>query len=325
MTTYLLRRLLHALALVVISTSLGFFVLHVVPGDPFGMVVEHTGRTAETLAKLRAQYGLDQSVPTQYAHFMTRAFVGDFGTSLVDDQPVVATIRTALGNSLLLGSTGLLFAVLIGAAVGSLQGWKPQSWAGRVLGTALTACYAAPEFIVAIALITLLAYKWALFPIGGIMDPVLGVVGSQGEQIRDELWHLMLPALTLAIGWGAAVARQQRASLLEIAGENHVRVARAKGASETRVFHQHAFRPSLPAIFVIVGLMLPELIGGAVVVETLFAWPGIGSLLLRSIAARDYPMVSAAIVVVGIVVSLGTLVTDVLVAAVDPRARARAD
>jgi peptide/nickel transport system permease protein len=315
----LLRRLFGALALVAISVSLGFFVLHVIPGDPLGMVTGQAGRNADALAQLRIQYGLDQSITTQYTHFMSRALTGNFGTSLTDGEPVLPALLSAVNNSLILGVTGLVLAVLLGSAVGSLQGWKPRSIFGRLMGSALTVCYAAPEFMVAIALIALLAYRWALFPVGGLMDPVVGMVGTRLEQLRDELWHLVLPALTLAIGWGAAVARQQRSALRDIAREHHVRSARAKGVTERQVFRQHAFRPSLPSVIVIVGLMIPELLGGAVVVETLFSWPGVGSLLLKSIAARDYPMVSAAIVVVGIMVSLGSLLTDVLIATIDPR------
>jgi peptide/nickel transport system permease protein len=232
-------------------------------------------------------------------------------------------LRIALRNSLLLGTTGLAFASLLGMSVGALQGWRPRSRVGQVLGGLLSALYAAPEFIVAISLITLFAYRFALFPIGGISDPVVGIVGSQSAQLRDALWHLALPALTLAIGWGAAIARQQRASLEQVAGAHHVRTARAKGVAERLVFSRHAFRPSLTAVIVVIGLMLPELVGGAVIVETLFAWPGLGSLLLRSIAARDYPTVSASILAVGMLVALAGIGTDATIAALDPRARAQ--
>jgi peptide/nickel transport system permease protein len=323
MTTYLLRRLLYALILVVISASLGFFVLHAIPGDPLGMVVEQPGRSADVLEQLRAQYGLNEPVAQQYAHFLSRIVSGDWGTSLVDGQPVQGTLRAALANSLRLGGSAFVLAVLLGLSVGALQGWHPRSRVGRVLGTALTALYAAPEFIIAIALITLLSYKWALFPIGGISNPVVDIAGTPSERLRDQFWHLLLPSIALAIGWGAVIARQQRVSLLEIANDNHVRAARAKGVGEWGVFGRHGFRPSLPAVAVVIGLMMPELVAGTVFVETLFAWPGVGSLLLRSISARDYPMVSVAIVVVGVTVSLGSFFTDAVIAALDPRAWAR--
>ena len=322
MITFLLRRFAHALVVIAISTTLGFFVLHIVPGDPLRMNTSQSGRNAATLEVLRTRYGLDQPIAQQYAHFVSRAVRGDWGTSLVDGQAVSSNLRSALTNSLALSGAALLLAVFIGVVVGSLQGWHSESLMWRALGNTLTALYVVPEFIVAVVLITILAYQLALFPVGGLMNPVLSITGTPLEQLSDRLWHLALPALTLAVGWSAAVARQQRISLLEIRQENFVRTARAKGVNSLSLFGRHAFLPSLTPVVVVVGLMLPVLVGGSVVVETLFAWPGVGSLLLKAIALRDYPVVSAAIVLTGIVVSLGTMLTDVVIATVDPRLRA---
>ncbi|MEP6779925.1 MAG: ABC transporter permease [Gemmatimonadaceae bacterium] len=322
MTTFLFRRFMHALVVVAISTSLGFFVLHIVPGDPLHMNTTQSGRSAETLETLRKQYRLDQPLTQQYAHFVSQAVRGDWGTSLVDGQPVAKNLRDALSNSLTLSGMALLLAIFIGIAVGSLQGWKGESRLGRTLGNTLTALYVVPEFIVAIVLITLLAYQLALFPVGGLSNPVLEITGTTLEQVRDRLWHLALPALTLAVGWSAAVARQQRNSIVEISKENFVRTARAKGVRSLPLFVRHAFLPSLTPLVVVIGLMLPVLVGGSVIVETLFAWPGVGSLLLKSITLRDYPVVSAAIVLTGVVVSLGTVLADAMIAFTDPRLRA---
>jgi len=319
--TYLLRRLLHILAVVIISTSLGFFVLHVVPGDPLGMSTEQAGRSAEVRQQLQTQYGLDQPMLTQYAVFVKRAVVGDWGNSLSSGRPVTVALKEALANSLMLSGTGLFLAVVLGMTIGALQGWKPNSFAGRTLGSTLTALYVIPEFILAIAFIFLFAYHWSLFPIGGSADPVLSVIGSATQQLRDRVWHLALPAITLAIGWGAAVARQQRNALLDVRGEDYVRTARAKGLSERMVFFQHVLPTALTPVVVVIGLMLPVLVGGAVVVETVFAWPGLGSLLLKAINARDYPMVSGAIVLTGVVVAAGSLLTDTVLVALNPRLR----
>lgn len=319
--TYLLRRLLHVLAVVVLSTSLGFFVLHVVPGDPLGLSTEQTGRSAAVRRQLQTRYGLDQPMLTQYSRFVKRAAVGDWGNSLGSGRPVIVTLEEALGNSLMLSGTGLCLAVVFGMSIGALQGWKPHSVAGRSLGTALTALYVIPEFILAIALIFLFAYQWSLFPIGGSMDPVVSVVGSTAQQLRDRVWHLALPAITLAIGWGAAVARQQRNALLEVRSEDYVRTARAKGLSERQVFLRHVLPTALTPVVVVIGLMLPVLVGGAVVVETVFAWPGLGSLVLKAINARDYPMVSGAIVLTGVVVAAGSLLTDTVLVVLNPRLR----
>lgn len=322
--SFLLRRLLHVLAVVAIATSLGFFVLHVIPGDPLGTSTEQAGRSAAIREQLQARYGLDQPLTTQYGTFVKRAVSGDWGVSLASGRPVSDALGDALRNSLMLSGSGLFLAVLVGLSIGALQGWKPESRSGKVLGTTLTALYVVPEFILAIVLISLFAYRFSIFPVGGSADPVLSVVGSPAEQLRDRLWHLVLPAMTLAIGWGAAVARQQRNSLSDIRGEDFVRTARAKGISERLVFLRHVLPASLTPVVIVIGLMLPVLVGGAVVVETVFAWPGLGSLLLKSISSRDYPVVSGAIVLTGVVVAGGTLLTDAVLVALNPRLRSSA-
>ena len=322
--SFLFRRLLHVLAVVAISTTLGFFVLHVVPGDPLGTNTEQAGRSAAARVQLQARYGLDQPIAQQYVSYVRNAVTGNWGASLSNGRPVVDTLREALGNSLTLAGAGLLLAIVIGMCVGALQGWRPRSVAGQALGGTLTALYVLPEFVVAVTLIAIFAYRLALFPIGGAMDPVLSVVGTAAEQIRDRIWHLTLPAVTLAIGWGAAIARQQRNSLLAITGEDFVRTARAKGVHERTIFLRHVLPASLTPVAIVIGLMLPVLVGGAVVVETVFAWPGLGSLLVRAISARDYPLVSGAIVLTGAVVATGTLLTDAVLVVLNPRLRGKA-
>ncbi|MEO7998607.1 MAG: ABC transporter permease [Gemmatimonadaceae bacterium] len=319
--SFLFRRLLHVLAVVAISTSLGFFVLHVVPGDPLGLNTEQSGRSAAAREQLQARYGLDQPITQQYVGYVKNAVTGNWGASLTSGRPVVDALRDALANSLLLSGTGLLLAIVIGMSVGALQGWRPRSLTGQALGSTLTALYVVPEFIVAVALIAIFSYRFAWFPIGGLMDPVLSVVGSASAQFRDRLWHLALPAITLAIGWGAAIARQQRNALVEVRGEDFVRTARAKGLTERTIFLRHVLPASMSPVVIVIGLMLPVLVGGAVVVETVFAWPGLGSLLLKAISARDYPLVSGAIVLTGVVVAAGSLLTDAVLVALNPRLR----
>lgn len=321
---YLLRRLLSVLAVVTISTSLGFVVLHLVPGDPLGMATEQAGRSAAARAQLQVQYGLDKPLAQQYVDFAKRAVTGNWGTSLASGRPVAAALREALMNTLKLSGAGLLLAVLLGVFIGGWQGWRPNSIAGKIFGNALTGLYVIPEFIVAVTLITIFSYHLAVFPIGGLMDPIVSVVGSKSQQFRDQVWHLVLPAVTLGIGWGAAIARQQRNSILETRHEDFVRTARAKGRTESGIFFRHAFPVSLPPVVTVIGLMLPVLVGGAVVVETVFAWPGLGSLLLKAISARDYPLVSGAIVLTGFVVACGSLLTDAVLFSLNPRLRASA-
>jgi peptide/nickel transport system permease protein len=318
---FLLRRLLQVLSVVAIATTLGFFVLHIVPGDPLGMNTEQSGRSESVREQLRAQYGLDQPIAQQFASYLKRAASGDWGNSLSSGRPVAVALQDALGNTLLLSGSGLILAVLLGMSIGAFQGWKPRSLAARALGSTLTALYVIPEFILAIVLLTLFAFQLSLFPVGGSMDPLLSVTGTGTARLADRMWHLALPSITLAIGWGAAIARQQRVSLADVRGEDFVRTARAKGISERSILLKHALPPALTPVVAVIGLMLPVLVGGAVVVESVFAWPGLGSLVLKAINARDYPLVSGAIVLTGAVVATGTLLTDAVLVAINPRLR----
>jgi peptide/nickel transport system permease protein len=300
-------------------------LLRLAPGDPLTLAAAQQGALdAPARQALRARQGLDEPVARQYARFVRGALRGDLGTSLAEGRPVGALLRPALARSALLSGAGLALAVVLGVGVGSLQGWRPGGLAGRVLGNGLTGLYAVPEFVLAVALSGLLAARLRLFPTGGLADPVLSLVGTPGEQLADRAWHLVLPALTLALGWGAAIARQQRVALLEVAADDFVRTARAKGLADRAVFGRHAFRAALPGTVAVVGLMLPVLVGGAVVVEALYSWPGMGSLLLQAVLLRDYPVVSGALVVVGAAVTLASLLTDLVVAWLDPRRRADA-
>ena len=321
MVAFLVRRLLHTIAVMVIAVTLGFALVHIAPGDALTGDVTQAGRGAEARARLRARAGLDQPLPTQFARFVGAALHGDLGHSITDDQPVRKILWTALRNSLALAGAGLLAAIALGFVVGSIEGWRPDWVVFRMLGRTLTALYAVPEFVLAITLIGALGYAAGWFPIGGMNDPVTSVVGSTGERIRDALWHLCLPAITLALGWGAAVARQQRAATAETAHQDFIRTARAKGRSDVAALLRHALPTTIAPVITVIGLMLPAMVGGSVIVEVVFAWPGLGSQVIRAVAQRDVPVVSGAIVVVSLLVAISSLLIDVMIRVADPRQR----
>jgi peptide/nickel transport system permease protein len=321
MVSFLVRRLLHAAAVMVIAVTLGFALVHLAPGDAMTGDVTKAGRTSEAQARLRERAGLDLPLTTQYVRFVGGALRGDLGRSFANDRPVVEILGTALRNSLVLSLAGLLAAIGIGFAIGSAQGWYPDNGAFRLLGRALTTLYAVPEFVLAIALIGTLAYGAGLFPVGGMNDPVTSLLGSPTEQLADRLRHLVLPALTLALGWGAAVARQQRAAIATSRGEDFVRTARAKGRSELAALLHHAMPSTIAPVIAVIGLMLPAMVGGSFIVEVVFAWPGLAVQVVHAVAQRDVPVVSGAILLISLLVAVSSLAIDLAIRAADPRQR----
>jgi peptide/nickel transport system permease protein len=321
MATFLVRRLLHALAVMVIAVTLGFSLVHLAPGDALTGDVTRAGRSSAAQAQLRARAGLDQPLATQYVRFVRGALSGDLCHSFTDDQPVVTILGTALRNSLTLAGAGLMSAIALGFVVGTGQGWYPRVRLFGLLGRALTALYAVPEFVLAIGMIAVLAYWAGWFPVGGMTDPVTSLLGTRSEQVADRLRHLILPALTLALGWGAAVARQQRAAIADSAGDDFVRTARAKGRSELAALLRHVIPVTMAPSATVIGLMLPAMVGGSFIVEVVFAWPGLGVQVMHAVAQRDVPVVSGAILVISLLVAVSGLVIDLVIRTADPRQR----
>lgn len=321
MAAFFVRRLLHTIAVMVIAVTLGFSLVHLAPGDALIGDVTQSGRSADARERLRARAGLDQPVTAQYSRFVSNALRGDLGHSIIDDQPVRSILWRALRNSLALAGAGLLAAIALGLVVGSAEGWRPDLTIFHWLGRALTALYALPEFVLAITLIGVLGYGAGWFPVGGMHDPVTSLVGTTSERWLDTARHLCLPAMTLALGWGAAVARQQRVATAEAAGEDFIRTARAKGRSELAAMLRHALPTTVAPVITVIGLMLPAMVGGSVIVEMVFAWPGLGSQMVRAVAQRDVPVVSGAIIIVSLLVAISSLLIDLLIRVADPRQR----
>ncbi len=318
------RLLLHALLVTWLSVTAGFVALHLVPGDPVDLMVERGARDAATRVALRARYGVDQPVTVQYLRFVRRTATGDLGVSLSTGAPVAPVLATALGRTLVLSGAGALGAMVVGALVGGVAAWQPHRRLVRGAHQLLLVGYAVPEFLLAIALLWLLAFRWRWFPVGGVEDPIIALTGSRWALWRDRLHHLALPALTLAVGWAAAFARQQHAAVTVAAHSPALRVARAKGVSAGGLLVRHLLRPTVTMPLRLVAVLAPTLVGGALVVETVFAWPGVGTLLVRAIQGRDYPVASAAMVATGGLVALLTLAMELLVRRLDPREGAHA-
>jgi peptide/nickel transport system permease protein len=318
---FLLRRLAQAVVIVLLVTTITFVLIHLAPGDPYFAAGDPGFATPEMREAWRRDFGLDRPILEQYLRFLANAARGNFGWSFSLRRPVAEAVATFLPNTLLLMSVAIGLTFLFGIALGVAQALRPGGPADRVLGGASLLFYSMPEFWVALMAVLVFAYHLRLFPVGGIIDPVLyDYLGFWGR-VGDRLRHLALPALTLALTGAAAIARYQRAAMLDVVGQDFVRTARAKGLPERRVVLRHVLRNALLPTITLAGIYFPYLLSGVVFVETVFAWPGIGRMAATAIASRDYPLVTVGVIIGGTMVAVGNLFADLTAAAVDPRLR----
>ncbi len=317
-------RLLQAAAVVLLVATLTFVLLHVAPGDPLATLGESRSVPPEVVAQMRRNLGLDQPLYVQYGRYLANLARGDFGVSFSLHRPVWDAFRETVPHTLLLTAAALLVDFTVGIGLGVVQGTRAGSRLDRVLSATTLTLFSMPVFWLGLMLLLLFGQTLGWFPVGGMRDPVAGALRSPLGQLLDLLRHLTLPALTLGLVGAAGTARYQRSALLEIIGLDYVRTARAKGLSERIVLFRHALRNSLLPAITLLGLSLPALLSGTVLVETVFAWPGMGRLSADAIFRRDYPVVTGAAILAAAMVVAGNLLADALYHAVDPRTRAPA-
>jgi peptide/nickel transport system permease protein len=317
---YLLGRLLQVAVVVVLVATITFFLIHLAPGDPFAEAVANPDVTEKVRAHWREAYGLDRPLPEQYVKYVASIARGDLGWSFSAQRPVADELRDKLPNTMFLMALALLgsFAVGIGAAV--LQVMKPGSLTDRVIGGLSLFLFSLPEFWLALMMI-FLAYRFPIFhiPIGGMIDSTAHSSLGLGGRIADVARHAVLPVATLTLILSAVVARYQRAALLDVLPAEYVKTARAKGVPERTIVRHHALRNALLPTISLFGLAFPALLTGAVYVEKVFSWPGMGQVIINSIGSRDYPLLMASVIVGSIVVALGSLLADLLYMVADPR------
>lgn len=320
MTSWLLRRLAAAAALVFAVVTLTFFAIHAAPGTPFLPPADRpldTGREQ----RLRERFGLDQPVPVQYVRYLGGLARGELGESFSQRRPVGQALRDAIPHTLLLSAAALLIDFLLGLAIGVYQATRAGRAGDRIV-TALTLfVYSMPTFWLGLVLLLVFAQWLHWLPAGGVVDPVMHSSLSWAGRLIDRLRHLVLPALALGLVGAAGTARFQRAAMVEAMGLEFIRTARAKGVAERRVIARHALRNALLPWLTMLGIALPFLLTGSVVIESVFAWPGMGRLAAGAVAARDYPVVAATAMVAAVFVVLGSLAADLLYALADPRVR----
>ena len=306
-------------ALVAVVT---FVLVHLAPGDPVHLLAEGGGVSPEVRATLRRTYGLDRPLTEQFARWIANFARGELGWSFSQHRPVRQALASAIPNTLFLMGAAIVASFALGVGVALLQAARARRALDRVAGGLLLVLYSIPAVWLGLMLIVVFAQKLALLPVSGVVDPVLHPYLGTWGRVLDRLRHLALPVATLALGTAASIARYQRAALLDVLAEEFVRTARAKGLRTRAVLVGHALRNALAPTIALLGLALPALFGGAVLVETIFAWPGMGLLATSAVAARDYPLVIACAMIGAAMVVVGSLVADLLTAAANPRLRA---
>jgi len=321
MLAFLLRRLLQGVVIVFTVATVTFALVHAAPGEPFAATLDDPRFTPEMQATLRRQYGLDQPLLAQYARYLGQVARADLGLSLGQLRPVRSILGEAIPRTLLLMAASLLAGFTLGIVTGVAQAARRGSRLDRFASRISVALAAVPDFWLALALLLVFGLRLHWFPISGMVDPTMHDYLSAAGQLRDVLWHLVLPAATSALLIAAVVARHQREALLEALPDDYVRSARAKGVPERLVIGRHALRNALRPTVTLFGLALPALAGGAVFIEVIFAWPGMGRLAVEALAARDYPLVLGTTLTGSVLVVVGSLLADILSVAIDPRTR----
>jgi peptide/nickel transport system permease protein len=320
---FLAGRLAQAAIVVFLVTTVTFVLVHLAPGDPFATAFERPGVSEAVRQQWRESFGLDRPLGEQYLRWLGNAARGQLGWSFSFRRPVRDVIADALPRTLLLVGLSGVFSFALGIVVAVLQTERPGGRRDRWLGRILLVLYSVPDFWLALIVLLLLAYRVPIFPPSGIVDPVLHDYMSFSGRMVDRLKHLVLPVATLTLLSTAAISRYQRSALMEVMPSDWMRTAIAKGLSHRRAVRRHALRNALLPSITLAGLYLPALAAGALFVEKVYSWPGMGLLAANAIVARDYQLVTAAVFISSVAVALGALLADVAVAAADPRIRVR--
>jgi peptide/nickel transport system permease protein len=309
MIRYVARRLLYAVPILVGISFVAFFLIHLIPGDPIAAMLGD--RYSESAGRvLREQFGLDQPLPSQYLSFLAKAVQLDFGQSIQQRTDVRSLILSRMGVTFLLVLYALSVAFVLAVPLAIWSAVRANRLPDHVVRVSMMVAFAMPSFWLGLLLILFFSLQLGWFPTSGLAPPVLPLI-----------WSLTLPAVTLGLSLSPVFTRTLRSSLIENLNADHVMAARARGLSDARVMFRYVMRPSLIALVTLIGFFAGALLSGSVVVETVFAIPGVGSLLLNAVLLRDFPVIEALALLFGVVTVVCILITDVANAALDPRIR----
>lgn len=320
--TSVAKRSAYAVVLLLAVLTINFFLIQLAPGDPAQVIAgEMGGATEEQLERIRAEYGLDRSLPEQLGVYLSRVAQGNLGYSFYFESPVLGLIAARVPATLLLVITALLLAIGIGTTLGVLASRKPNGIMSHLITIGSLFGFSTPVFWIGIMLLIAFSGHLGLFPTSGMITTGLLDVGFFAAAL-DVLHHMVLPVITLAIIYIAQYSRLARASMLETLGSDFIRTARAKGVPERRVIFKHALRNAVLPVVTMAGLQFSQIFAGAVLVEAVFDWPGLGQLAFESILRRDYPTLLGILFFSALIVVAMNLLTDAVYRLIDPRIKA---
>ena len=323
LVAHVIRQAANAAGLLLAVLVLNFCLIHLTPGDPAQVMAgEMGGASPEVMAALRVKYGLDHSLAEQLLTYLSKVATGDFGYSYYFNEPVVGLIAQRLPATLYLVLSELLLSVLIGTLLGVVSARRPNGLFSQAVTVLSLAGYAAPIFWTGLMLLLLFGSVWPVLPVSGMADVVTPKTGL--AYAIDVARHLVLPSSTLALVFIAQYSRLARVNMIDALAADYVRTARAKGLPEYVVVGKHALRNTLIPIVTVAGLQFGQLFAGAVLVETIFSWPGMGRLVFESILRRDYPTLLAILFFSAVLVMAANIVTDLVYRLIDPRIRSGA-
>jgi peptide/nickel transport system permease protein len=309
-------------AVVLVIATFNFVLVHAAPGDPAQVIAGQSGSAdAKLLSQLRAEYGLDKSYPVQLASYLKRILTLDLGFSYRQQRPVLALLAERLPATLLLTGTAFLIALVLGVVLGTLAGVRAGTWSDTLFTVLSLLLYAMPVFWLGLMLVLLFSVKLDWLPAFGYIT--IGVEMTPLQHIRDIASHLLLPAASLAAVYLAIYARLMRSSVIEVVHQDFIKTAGAKGLKQGRIVARHILRNAILPVITVAGMQAGALVGGAVVIETVFAWPGLGRLTYDAVLQRDYPVMLGIFLVMSIIVIVLNLVTDAIYRLIDPRVSLR--
>ncbi len=322
MNRYIIRRLVHALPVLLGITIVTFTFTELAPGDAVSSMIlsQQEGLTGELdIAALRASYGLDQPPPVRYLQWMAGLFQGNLGVRIRSRVPVAEEISRRLPATVQLMVSAMIISLVLGIPLGTLSALRQYSRLDYTLTTGVFIGISVPGFFAALAVIYLFAVKLNWFPTGGYSTPgqEFGFWGT----IQDQIRYILLPSMVLGIESTAAIVRYTRSSMLEVIRLDYMMTAQAKGLQPYAVIVRHALRNAFLPVLTILGLRLPDLFGGAIIIETIFNWPGMGLLYMDGVSTRDYPLIMGLVLISAFLIVMSNLVTDIAYAVVDPRIR----